>query len=139
MISVIIPTYKPQSYLWECLDSLRCQTFPVDNFEVLLILNGCRDPYQSQIEDYLLKSGMTNVRIIQTDQAGVSNARNMGLDNAIGDYVAFVDDDDYVSPTYLEELYAKASPDTISLCYPYAFKDGYSEKQIPHLKRMHGK
>lgn len=131
-ISVIIPTYKPQSYLWECLDSLRNQTFSAVDFEVLLILNGCRDPYQSQIENYLLKSGMTNVRLIQTDQAGVSNARNMGLDNAIGDYIAFVDDDDYVSPTYLEELYAKASPDTISLCYPYAFKDGYSEKQIPH-------
>lgn len=133
-ISVIIPTYKPQSYLWECLDSLRNQTFSAVDFEVLLILNGCRDPYQSQIENYLLKNKMSNVRLIQTDQAGVSNARNLGLDNAKGDYIAFVDDDDYVSSTYLEELYAKASPDTISLCYPYAFKDGYPSIQLAYSK-----
>lgn len=133
-ISVIIPTYKPQSYLWECLDSLRNQTFPKSDFEIFLILNGCKDPYQSQIENYLLIHEICNLRLIQTDQLGVSNARNIGLDCANGDYITFIDDDDYVSPYYLEELYKKVSPDTISLCYPYAFNDGYPNIQLPYSK-----
>ena len=133
-ISVIIPTYKPQSYLWECLDSLRNQTFSKSDFEIILILNGCKDPYQSQIENYLLIHEICNLRLIQTDQLGVSNARNIGLDYAIGDYVTFIDDDDYVSPYYLEGLYKKVSPETISLCYPYAFNDDYPDIQLPYSK-----
>ena len=131
-ISVIVPTYKPQNYLWECLDSLRNQTFSKEDFEILLILNGCHEPYQSQIEDYLLKNEIQNLRLIQTDQPGVSNARNIGLDCAKGDYIAFIDDDDYVSPSYLEELYEKVSPDTISLCYPYACNDGKPDIQLSY-------
>lgn len=133
-ISVIVPTYKPQSYLWECLDSLRNQTFPKEDFEILLILNGCKDPYQSQIENYIFKNEIQNLRLIQTNQPGVSNARNIGLDSAIGDYIAFIDDDDYVSPYYLEGLYKKVYPETISLCYPYAFNDDYPDIQLPYSK-----
>lgn len=132
LISVIIPTYKPQSYLWECLDSLCAQTLPPESFEVILVLNGCCEPYKSQIEKYVLEHNMANLRLIQTDQAGVSNARNIGLDKARGDYIAFIDDDDYVSPSYLEELYKQAFPRTISLCYPYAFNDGIPDKQLPY-------
>ena len=131
-ISVVVPTYKPKYYLWECLNSLKEQTFPVDDFEILLVLNGCCEPYKSEIEEYLLKNVMSNVYLIQVDQPGVSNARNIALDYAKGSYVAFIDDDDYVSPFYLEELYAKASLDTISLCYPYAFNDGTPEMQLPY-------
>ena len=72
-ISVIVPTYKPQYYLWECLDSLKAQTFPRSDFEILLVLNGCCEPYKSKIEEYLLMNMMRNVRLIQTDQPGVSN------------------------------------------------------------------
>lgn len=54
-ISVIIPTYKPKAYLWECLDSLVAQTFAKKDFEVLLVLNGCLEPYRSEIEHILKK------------------------------------------------------------------------------------
>ena len=132
-ISVIIPTYKPQDYLWECLDSLVNQTFPKDDFEVILVLNGCTEPWKSQIEDYIAtKMQSMNVNFIHTEQGGVSNARNIALDKAKGEYITFIDDDDFVSPSYLEELYEKASPDTISLCYPYAFNDGKFEKQLSY-------
>lgn len=131
-ISVIIPTYKPQTYLWECLDSLVAQTFPKEDFEVILVLNGCCQPYKSDIEAYINKHNDTIFHFIQTDVPGVSNARNIALDNAQGDYVAFIDDDDYVSPKYLEELYAVSSEDTIGLCYPYAFNDGEPQKQLPY-------
>ncbi len=131
-ISVIIPTYKPQGYIWECLDSLVAQTFPKEDFEVILVLNGCKEPYNTQIREYIAKHPSLNINFIQTDQGGVSNARNIALETAQGEYVTFIDDDDYVSPSYLEELYAKASPDTISLCYPYAFDDGAPEKKLPY-------
>lgn len=129
-ISVIIPTYKPQAYLWECLDSVVAQTFPKEDFELILVLNGCTEPYKSDIERYIsAKMEGMHVQFLHTERGGVSNARNMGLDVAKGEYIAFIDDDDYVSPAYLAELYQVASPDTISLCYPYAFDDGRSDVQ----------
>jgi len=132
-ISVIVPTYKPQAYLWECLNSLVAQTFAKDDFEVLLVLNGCLEPYKSEIESYLAKNkDKINIRFISTETPGVSNARNIALDNAKGEYIAFIDDDDYVSQYYLEELYANASSDTISLCYPYAFNDGFANTQLSY-------
>ena len=130
-ISVIIPTYKPHDYIWECLDSIKNQTFPKEDFELILVLNGCKEPYYSQIKNYIEQSlSGYNINFIQTDQGGVSNARNIALDVAWGEYVTFIDDDDYISPKYLEELYQAASPDTISLCYPYAFNDGCPEVQL---------
>ena len=131
MISIIIPTYKPQAYIWECLDSIRNQAFPKENFEVILVLNGCNEPYYSQINEYINQNLVGyNVNFIQTDIGGVSNARNIALDVAKGEYVTFIDDDDYISPKYLEELYQAASPETISLCYPYAFNDGEPDVQL---------
>lgn len=132
IISVIIPTYKPQAYLWECLNSLVAQTFPKSNFEIILVLNGCCEPYKSEIESYIIKHKDLNVHFIQTDTPGVSNARNIALDNAKGEYITFIDDDDYVSPFYLEGLYKVSSEDTIGLSYPYAFNDGEPEKQVPY-------
>ena len=123
-ISVIIPTYKPQSYLGTCLDSLCAQTFPKNDFEVILVLNGCKDPYDAEIRDYVQRHEDIQFVYLQTNQGGVSNARNMALDVARGEFVAFIDDDDYVSPSYLQELYDVADKDTIALAYPYAFNDG---------------
>lgn len=132
-ISIIIPTYKPQAYIWECLDSIKNQTFPKEDFEVILVLNGCDEPYYSQIKEYIDNNLVDyNVNFIQTDQGGVSNARNIALDAAKGEYVTFIDDDDYISPKYLEELYKAATPDTVSLSYPYAFNDGVPEIQLQY-------
>lgn len=129
-ISVIVPTYKPQAYLWECLDSIYNQSIPKSDYELVLVLNGCNEPYNTPILDWLSKHKDLNVQFFQTDTGGVSNARNIALDNARGEYVTFIDDDDFISPMYLEELYEKATPDTVSLCYPYAFNDGKIEKQL---------
>lgn len=129
-ISVIVPTYRPQGYLWECLNSIYNQTFSKLDYELVLVLNGCNKPFHSQIKDWLGKHSDLQVQFFQTDECGVSNARNIALDNARGEYITFIDDDDLISPAYLEELYDKATPDTVSLCYPYAFKDGNIDKQI---------
>ncbi len=132
-ISVIIPTYKPKEYIWECLHSLCMQTFPKCDFEIIIVLNGCNEPWKSEIGSYI-KFDMTglNVRFIQTDTGGVSNARNIALDYAKGEYVTFIDDDDYVSSKYLELLYEKADANSIVLSRPFAFNDGDPTQSVPY-------
>lgn len=125
-ISVIIPSYKPQDYLWDCLWSLKRQSFPNSEFEILLILNGDKEPYYSKIEVFLKENfaDKDNIRLFYSAFGSVSNARNVGLDNARGEFITFIDDDDFISPSYLEELYACAKEGTVSLCYPLSFDDG---------------
>jgi len=122
-ISVIIPTYKPQEYFFTCLESLCNQTLLKNRYELIIVLNGCKEPYERLILDYLNNSGL-NYQFFQVDIGNVSNARNIGLDAAKGDYIAFIDDDDFVSPKYLEELYNLSSKKTIALSYELAFNDG---------------
>jgi len=104
-ISVIIPTYKPQAYLWKCLDSLFNQTLDKSEYEILVILNGCKEPFQEKIQTYIEDHSKGCKAILQqTDLPGVSNARNLALEKAKGRYVCFIDDDDWVSDCYLELL-----------------------------------
>lgn len=138
-ISVIIPTYKPQEYLWECLDSLESQSFPKEDFEVIIILNGEKEPYCTQIEKYI-SGHKTDIRLLYSEEKGVSAARNIGLDASHGEYIAFIDDDDFVSEVYLEELYSKAASDTIVIAYPHGFDENNSEldsyKTAEDFKRL---
>lgn len=132
-ISVIIPTYKPQDYIWECLNSLTKQTFSKKKFEVIIVLNGCCEPWKTDLETFIsTKMKEMNVRFIQTNQVGVSNARNIALDVSKGEYITFVDDDDFVSPSFLEELYEKSTPDTVALSYAYAFNDGNISEKLKY-------
>lgn len=96
------------------------------------MLNGCKEPYDGQIREYIDMHPEVHWNYIQTDQGGVSNARNIALDVAKGEYVAFIDDDDYVSPSYLEELYAKSDDKTIAVSNSFAFNDGKSEELLTY-------
>lgn len=130
-ISVIIPTYQPQAYLWECLDSLSEQSLSKDKFEVIIVLNGELEPYLTQIKDYMRVNGeRCFFRLLCSDKSGVSHARNMGLDNANGRYVAFIDDDDKISPSYLQELLNKADSQTIVLSNTFNFNDDRPDELI---------
>ena len=131
-ISVIIPTYKPQNYLWECLDSICNQSFPKEEYEIILVLNGCNEPYNRQINEYVKKHTEINWHYIQTDEPGVSNARNIALDVARGEYVTFIDDDDSVSPEFLSGMYDVVDKKNVALCYPYCFNDGKFEAQVSY-------
>lgn len=129
-ISVIIPTYKPKEYLWEGINALADQTFSKENFEIILVLNGCCEPYKSEIERYLVdKLHKLNVTFIHTEQGGVSNARNIGIDNAHGEYITFIDDDDIVSPNYLENLLKVSSSSCIGCANSYCFIESIDEKR----------
>lgn len=123
-ISVIIPTYKPQAYLWECLDSLVAQTFSKEDFEVILVLNGCTEPWKSRIQEYIAtKMNGMNVKFIHTEQGGVSNARNLALNAVEGDYLTFVDDDDFLSPNTLLRLSEASNITCVTIFKPLAFYD----------------
>lgn len=122
-ISVIIPTYKPQQWIEECLESINSQTFDKREYEVIIVLNGCNEPYNTLIHRMLRKMKGVNIQFIQTDIPSVSNARNLGLDCAKGDYIAFIDDDDYVSPEYLQELYDIAVTGVTPVSNVVAFND----------------
>ena len=122
--TIIVPSYKPGDYLWKCIDTLLQQTLSKDNFEVIFILNGCNEPYTSTIKAYLDEKDPNGIaHFIQTDVPGVSNARNVGIDAARGEYIAFVDDDDFVSPTYLEELLRVSDRETVGISNEMRYND----------------
>ncbi len=102
-ISVIIPSYKPGEYIEKCIESVCNQTLDKNCYEVIVVLNGCNEPYRSRLNE-MLNGYSNNIQLIQTDTPGVSNARNMGLDRARGEYIVFIDDDDWVSPNYFDTL-----------------------------------
>ena len=130
-ISAIIPTYKGEAFISKLLDSLINQSIDPKLFEAIFIVNGEPDSTPDIIKKYQKENPQINIILTYSDP-GVCNARNVGIDLSTREYSIFIDDDDYVSPFYLEELYAKASLDTISLCYPYAFNDGTPEMQLPY-------
>lgn len=113
-ISVIIPSYKPGDYLFECLNSLAAQTLEREQFEVWVVLNGCKEPFHSEISTFLSTLPPDfDVHLLQTDTPGVSNARNLGMDAATGDFLCFIDDDDWVSQNFLEAMLAIAKKTVI--------------------------
>ena len=129
-ITIIIPTYRPQAYLWQCLDSFAAQTLDKRLWEVIVVLNGEAGEWLQQLYDYQKAHSGMNLQVLYTETAGVSNARNIGIDAAKGEYIGFVDDDDYVSPSYLEELAALSTPQTVAAAYTIAFDDVHAH--IPY-------
>ena len=104
-VSIIIPTFNPNKYLYECINSLENQTFNKENFEIIIVLNGPKNPYYEIILNYLEVSSFVNKKLIYTNTIGVSNARNIGIINSKGKNICFIDDDDLVSLNYIEGLY----------------------------------
>lgn len=132
-ISVIIPTYKPGVYIYECIDSLLNQTLDKGLYEVILVLNGPREPYLSDLLTYVQKQA--NVVLLYEKSAGVSHARNMGLDKARGEYVCFVDDDDIVSIEYLSSLLKVADRRTLVVADVNNFIENISNSSDDYISK----
>ena len=101
LISVIIPVYNVGEFLAPCLDSLLAQTY--QNLEILLIDDGSTDASGTRCDEYAARD--PRFKVTHKENGGVSSARNLGLDIAKGQYIAFVDSDDRVKPDYFEVLY----------------------------------
>lgn len=97
-VSVIVPVYKAENYLHRCIDSLLAQTFT--DFELLLVDDGSPDRSGEICDEYAAKD--SRVRVFHKENGGVSSARNSALEYAEGDWIAFVDSDDWVDINYLD-------------------------------------
>lgn len=117
LVSVIVPVYKVEKYLTRCLDSICNQTYR--NLEIILIDDGSSDYSGSVCDCYAEKD--CRIRVIHKQNAGVSAARNDGLDVATGDYITFVDSDDYIAPEMYEKLVFLITGETadIAVCGYY--------------------
>lgn len=121
-ISIIVPVYKVERYLFECVDSLLAQTF--SDIEIILVDDGSPDRCGEICDHYAQMDA--RVRVIHQKNGGLSRARNAGAALARGEYICFVDSDDYVAPTYCETLYRLLSESTcdFSVCAACRFDDG---------------
>lgn len=107
LISVIIPVYNTEKYLRQSIDSVLVQTYSA--WELILIDDGSADGSERICDEYALKD--SRIRVYHTKNRGVSAARNMGLEHAAGEWIAFLDSDDLMLPNALE-TYVRYSDDT---------------------------
>lgn len=100
VVSIIVPVYNTEKYLHRCIDSVLAQTYI--NFELLLIDDGSKDNSGKICDEYAAKD--SRVQVFHKENGGVSSARNLGLEFAVGEYICFIDADDWVDAGYIETL-----------------------------------
>ncbi len=127
LISVIIPVHNVENYLARCVDSVLAQTHP--HLEILLIDDGSTDASGTLCDKYARQD--KRIRVFHKPQGGVGSARNTGLEAATGEYIGFVDGDDYIAPTLYEQLLLALtqSQADISVCSVINVHPGEVKKQ----------
>ena len=100
LISVIVPVYNVESYVAECIESIQNQTYM--NLEIILVNDGSTDASGDICDQYAAYD--ERIQVIHKENAGVSAARNTGIESANGDYIGFVDSDDYIATTMYEDM-----------------------------------
>ena len=128
--SIIIPVYNVEKYLKKCLDGVFNQTYK--DYEVIVVNDGTKDNSMDIVKDY-------NVKVINQKNQGLSAARNAGVKKAIGDYLIFLDSDDYWEKDLLKELSKslKNNPDLVRFQINEVYEDGrvipYQEESFTNL------
>lgn len=133
-ISVIVPVYKVEPYLRKCLDSIVNQTHR--NLEIILVDDGSPDSCGAICDEYAAKD--VRIKVIHKENGGVASARNAGLDAATGDYIGWVDGDDWIEPEMFETMLrgAEAHDADIAICsriesYPdHSFQMGWQQAEL---------
>lgn len=137
MISVIIPVYNAESSIIKALDSVKNQTFPQEEFEIIVIDDGSTDKGPELTEKYIRKNPGMNILLLHQPNSGVSGARNKGLAKAKGDFIALLDADDEWLPLKTEkqmQYFENTGFDFLAtarngnpLLYPYHIDNGIAE------------
>ncbi|MGH1520360.1 glycosyltransferase family 2 protein [Chryseobacterium sp. JK1] len=104
-VSIIVPVYNVENYLTKCLDSLVHQS--LQDIEILVVNDGSKDQ-SDEIIKHFAQTHPEKIKAFSKENGGLSDARNFGIDHATGDYIGFVDSDDYVQKTMFEEMYLLA-------------------------------
>ena len=123
LVSVIVPIFMVEEYLDECIQSIVSQTY--SNIEIILVNDGSLDGCPQKCDEWARKDD--RIRVIHKPNGGLSSARNAGLDIAKGEYIAFVDSDDYITPDYVEVMYNRlCDDDSVGIVSGmiYRLKDG---------------
>ncbi|WP_419958033.1 glycosyltransferase family 2 protein [Psychrobacillus psychrotolerans] len=126
LISVIIPAYNSGKFIRKTIDSVLNQSF--DNFEVLVINDGSTDKTEEIVKEYIVRN--PKVRLINQNNSGVSVARNMGIKESKGDYICFLDSDDFYDVLFLEKMFNEIKLEDSEVCYC-----GYNK--ITPMKKVH--
>ena len=98
-ISVIIPVYGVEKYIRQCLESVIKQTYK--NLEIIVVNDGTKDNSMKIVEEYLVDE---RIKVINKENGGISSARNRGIEEATGEYVSFVDSDDWLEIDLYERI-----------------------------------
>lgn len=127
-VSVIIPVYNAEKYIEKCIESVLNQT--LENIEIILVNDGSTDCSQEILERYK-KKFPNKVKLITQKNKGVMEARIEGYNHASGEYIAFLDNDDFVEDTMYEKLYKKAKTDNLDMviCNYHFYPKPIKEKQ----------
>jgi len=129
LISVIVPIYNVEKYLKKSIESIINQTYK--NIDILLVDDGSKDKYGEICDTYMEKD--SRIKVIHQENMGQSIARNKGIEKSTGEYIIFVDSDDYIYEEYIDILYnlLKENNADISACgYEYFYEDKVSEKFV---------
>ena len=110
-ISVIVPVYNVEDYLAKCLDSLVNQT--LEDIEIIVVNDGSPDNSDKIIKEYAKK--YDSIKSFKKENGGLSDARNYGIEKATGEYIAFIDSDDFISNDMLDKMYKKAKNDKLDI------------------------
>lgn len=111
LVSVIVPVYKTEKFLERCVESILAQT--LKNIEVILVDDGSPDICPQICDRFAMED--SRVKVIHKKNGGLSDARNTGIAAAKGEYIGFVDSDDYIAPTMYEELYKAINESGVKL------------------------
>ena len=136
-LSVIVPMYNVSAYVRECLDSLVAQT--LQDMEVIMVDDGCTDDTPSIAQEYANYN--MNFHLIHKKNGGLSDARNVGIENATGEYIQFIDSDDFVEKNMIEILHNDICQEKadVSMCSLYLYKDGEKTTDASYKKEIFNK
>lgn len=112
-LSIVVPVYKVEQYLHKCIDSLLDQDMPSDEYEIILVDDGSPDRCGEICEEYAAR--FAHVKVIHRENGGLSAARNSGMAIVQGQYIQFVDSDDYLEPNVLKTLVDKMIADRLDV------------------------
>ncbi len=130
LISIIVPIYNVEKYLRRCVDSILIQSYT--NIEIILIDDGSNDGSSQICDEFAEKD--KRVKVVHKKNEGVSAARNCGLDNCNGKYLAFVDSDDYIEDDFIESLYFNLNEYNadVAICNYSIVKNGTKKSSTEH-------
>ena len=126
LISIIVPIYNVEPYLQRCLDSIINQTY--SNLEIILIDDGSSDKSPQICDEYASKDN--RITVIHKKNGGLSDARNTGLDNCKGEFISFIDSDDWVEQSYIETLLHALEQTNADISIANFIKTQFSYKYI---------